>query len=144
MDQLGIGTLAPTARSGVDLVGKCTHDPSVAPDRFAALFEAPGKGLPELAVLVTLGNGFIITSMLWASFVVALIDQKLRSAAAIVLLGAAFTAFGIIHSVQPAGGIYLPWELVGSAREVALQFTAAYLILAALFAVASVRVEARP
>ncbi|HEY0232808.1 MAG TPA: hypothetical protein VGC55_16290 [Dokdonella sp.] len=119
-------------------------DPSVvAPDRFAALLGATGKGLPELAVLVTLGNGFIITSMIWASFVVALIDGKLRAASAIVLLGAALTAFGIIHSVEQAGGIYLPWTLVGSAREVAVQFTAAYVVLAAIFAIASLRAQVR-
>ncbi|MEO7431374.1 MAG: hypothetical protein ABIR62_05010, partial [Dokdonella sp.] len=104
-------------------------DPSVvAPDRFAALLGATGKGLPELAVLVALGNGFIITSMIWASFVVALIDHQLRRASAIVLLGAVLTAFGVIHSVEAAGGIYLPWNLEGMAREVAVQFTAAYVV----------------
>jgi len=117
-------------------------DPSVvAPDRFGTLMTQAGHGLPELAVLVALGNGFIITSMIWASFVVALIDARLRRAAAILLLGAVLTAFGIIHSVEPSGGIYLPWTLSGSAREVAWQFTAAYAVLALLIAALSLRTQ---
>src|SRR5262249_58441915 len=71
----------------------------VAPERFAQLFNAGEHGVPELAVIVMLGNGFIITSMVWASFVVALIDQRAVKAAAILLLGAALTLFGVIHSV---------------------------------------------
>lgn len=115
-------------------------DPSVvAPDRFGTLMTQAGHGLPELAVLVALGNGFIITSMIWASFVVALIDARPCRAAAILLLGAALTAFGIIHSVEPSGGIYLPWTLSGRAGEVAWQFTAAYAVLAALIGALSLR-----
>ncbi|MFC4819849.1 hypothetical protein [Dokdonella ginsengisoli] len=120
-------------------------DPNVvAPDRFGTLMTQAGHGLPELAVLVALGNGFIITSMIWASFVVALIDARLRHAAAIVLLGAALSAFGIIHSVEPSGGIYLPWTLGGSAADVAWQFTAAYVVLAVLIGALSLRRDAAP
>jgi len=39
----------------------------VPPERFAELFGAAGHGLPELAVIVALGNGFIMTSMIWAT-----------------------------------------------------------------------------
>lgn len=120
-------------------------DPSVvAPDRFGTLMTQAGHGLPELAVLVALGNGFIITSMIWASFVVALIDARLRRAALILLLGAVLTAFGVIHSVEPSGGIYLPWTLSGRASEVAWQFAAAYAVLAVLIGALSLRRDAVP
>src|SRR4029077_15580566 len=70
-------------------------DPGIVPpEQFAQLFAAGDHGLPELAVIVMLGNGFIITSMVWASFVVALIDHRPARAAAIVLFGAILTAFG--------------------------------------------------
>jgi AGZA family xanthine/uracil permease-like MFS transporter len=106
-------------------------DPSfVAPEHFNELMVQSGHGLPELAVIVVLGNGFIITSMLWASFVVALIDARHAHASGILLLGAAMTAFGVIHSVEPSGGVYLPWLLGEASRAVAWQFTAAYVVLA--------------
>jgi adenine/guanine/hypoxanthine permease len=115
-------------------------DPAVVgPEHFNELMQRGGHGLPEMAVLVALGNGFIITSMIWASFVVALIDGFVLRAAGIVLIGAALTAFGVIHSVEPSGGVYLPWLLEGSPREVALQFTAAYVVLAAVLAALSLQ-----
>jgi len=96
-------------------------------------------GLPELAVIFTLGNGFIMTSMLWASTLVAMIDQRLRRASALLLMAAALTAFGIIHSVHPQGGIYLPWHLHGLAASIAWQFTAAYVVLAVVLGVLSLQ-----
>jgi AGZA family xanthine/uracil permease-like MFS transporter len=107
----------------------------VASDRFAQLYADSSHGVSELAVVVMLGNGFIITSMVWASFVVALIDLKPARAAAILLLGAALTAFGIIHSVEPAGGIYLPWQIDAAARGLVGQFAGAYIVLAAILIV---------
>ena len=115
----------------------------VAPDHFAQLYTHADQGLPELAVIVILGNGFIITSMVWASFVVALIDHHLRRAAAIVLVGAALTLFGIIHSVDPNGSIYLPWTLDASARGLVWQFTAAYGVLAATLFLLSLQTASR-
>jgi len=115
-------------------------DPSfVAPEHFSELMVRGGHGLPELAVIVVLGNGFIITSMLWASFVVALIDASLARASGILLLGAAMTAFGVIHSVEPSGGVYLPWLLDEASRAVAWQFTAAYVVLAIVIGVLSLQ-----
>jgi len=113
-------------------------DPSiVAPEQFAKLYANADHGLPEMAVIFILGNGFIITSMVWASFVVALIDGHARKAAAILLAGAALTFFGIIHSVDPLGTIYLPWTLSDSARALVWQFSAAYGVLAVVLLVVS-------
>ncbi|HEX6834389.1 MAG TPA: hypothetical protein VF132_12710 [Rudaea sp.] len=115
-------------------------DPGIVPpDQFARLFSAADHGLPELAVIVMLGNGFIITSMVWASFLVALIDGFPRRAAGILVFGAALTACGIIHSVEPAGGVYLPWTLDVTLRGMVWQFAGAYLVLASLLALLSLR-----
>ena len=106
-------------------------DPSyVSSDHYAALFTEHGHGISELAVITVLGNGFIITSMIWASFLVALIDGRTRRAAGILLSGAALSLFGIIHSVDLAGGIYVPWTLDEASRQLVWQFTGAYVVLA--------------
>ena len=41
-------------------------------------------------------------------------DGKLRRAGTFMLVCAALTLFGFIHSVAPAGEIYLPWKIGSS------------------------------
>src|SRR3546814_14094417 len=93
-----------------------------------------GHGLPELAVILALGNGFIITSMLWISTVVAMIDGRLLRAAGCLLVAAALALFGLIHSVDPRGGVYLPRELQGLPAVVVGRFVGAYGGLAEVLA----------
>ena len=110
-------------------------DPAyVSPDHFAQLLTSTGQGMPELGVIVTLGNGFIITAMIWAGFLAALIDRRTGVAIATLVTGGVLTLFGVIHSVEPGGGLYLPWALSGVGRTLALQFSAGYLTLAAVIA----------
>jgi AGZA family xanthine/uracil permease-like MFS transporter len=104
----------------------------VPPERFSQMLASTGDGMPALAVIVALGNGFIITSMIWAGFLAALVDRRPGAAIALLATGAVLTLFGVIHSVEPSGGLYVPWELSGVARTLALQFAAAYLALAAV------------
>jgi AGZA family xanthine/uracil permease-like MFS transporter len=85
-----------------------------------------------MQVIVALGNGFILTAMLWGAFLAVLIDGKLRQAAACLAVLAAMTFFGIVHSAMPDGNMYLPWLLPSPAKLVPFEFTAAYLILAAV------------
>jgi AGZA family xanthine/uracil permease-like MFS transporter len=113
-------------------------DPTyVSPEHFNALYNDASQGISELAVISVLGNGFIITSMVWASFVVAMIENRPRQAAWIALLGGALTLFGVIHSVMPAGNLYLPWALDAGMRSIVLQFAGAYLALAIVLVVFS-------
>ncbi|HQI50077.1 MAG TPA: hypothetical protein PLN61_15610, partial [bacterium] len=109
-----------------------TPDP-IAADKFHELMNAPGKALPELQVITALGNGFIVTAMLWGAFLAELIDRRLKISALYLLILAAFSFFGIIHSAMPDGSMYLPWTLNGLAQQVPYQFALAYLCLAALF-----------
>jgi len=103
----------------------------VAPARFAQLMTQPEQGLPVLAVIVALGNGFIITATIWAAFVVEMSERRLRAAAAYLGAGGLLCCFGIIHSVRADGSVYALWQLDGSARDVATQFCLAYFVLAA-------------
>ncbi len=115
-------------------------DPAyVPPERFAQLLTSTDQGMPELGVIVALGNGFIITAMIWAAFVVALVDRRMGAAVTILATGSLLTLFGVIHSVEPAGGLYLPWALTGVGRTLALQFAAGYLALAAVVALLSLK-----
>jgi len=64
----------------------------------------------ERGVLRAVGSGFIMTAMLWGGFLADLLDGRLRRAGAFMLLCAALTLFGFIHSLAPAGELYLPWK----------------------------------
>jgi len=120
-------------------------DPAyVQPDRFAQLMTSTDQGMPELGVIVALGNGFIITAMIWAGFVAALIDRRTGAAVATLATGSVLTLFGVIHSVEPGGGLYVPWALSGVGRTLALQFSAGYLTLAAVVALLSLLRDESP
>ena len=56
-----------------------------------------------------LGNGFIVTSLLWGGAFAALLDHHLRRAALFLLVAAAATLCGVIHSPLASGAMFLPW-----------------------------------
>jgi AGZA family xanthine/uracil permease-like MFS transporter len=72
-----------------------------------------------------------------------MIDARLRRAVAFLLVAAVLTAFGVIHSVHPQGGIYLPWMLEGLPRIVMLQFVGAYVALAVVMGLLSLQRDER-
>jgi adenine/guanine/hypoxanthine permease len=104
---------------------------------FATLLGKVDKGLPDLQIVVALGNGFILTGMLWGALIACLINGTLRRAVIYCFVLAGFTFFGVIHSAMPDGNMYFPWELANPARLVPYQFTAAYLVLAAMIYILS-------
>jgi AGZA family xanthine/uracil permease-like MFS transporter len=124
-------TLLPTIARLLTI--KLTNPELVPADKFQAALNATGKTLPDLLVIVSLGNGFILTAMLWGAMAVKLIDGKIRAAAAYALLCASFTFFGLIHSALPDGNMYLPWKLGDAARQIPYQFAIAYAAVAILF-----------
>ncbi len=101
-------------------------------DRFQQLIAASGPRLPDLLVTVALGNGFVLTAMLWGAFVAKLIDRELKAASFYLMICAGLTFFGVIHSALPEGNMYMPWSLPAAARRIPYQFTAAYLVLAVI------------
>lgn len=119
-------------------------NPSVVPmQNFANLMVEKGRALPDLLVTVALGNGFILTGMLWGAFMAELIDRRLKRSSLYLWILAAFTFFGIIHSAIPDGNMYLPWTLPYPANQVPYQFAAGYAVLAALFFLLSFTKESR-
>jgi AGZA family xanthine/uracil permease-like MFS transporter len=76
------------------------------------LLAAGARPDPSLAAqcetLAVLGRGFILTALLWGAACSFLIDGRARAILATFAVLAGFALFGVIHSVDPAGGLYLP------------------------------------
>lgn len=115
----------------------------VPPENFQHLLHAPGKALPELLVTIALGNGFILTAMLWGGFLAELIDRKLKISALYLFLLAGLTFFGVIHSASPDGVMYLPWTLGESLQKIPYQFTVAYVAFGIMLLLFSMTKESR-
>jgi len=96
---------------------KFTNPDIVPVENFQRLLEVPGKALPEMLVTIALGNGFILTAMLWGGFLAELIDRHLKRSSAYLLILAVLSFFGIVHSASPDGMMYLPWNLIGIAQK---------------------------
>ncbi|HEY7112845.1 MAG TPA: MFS transporter [Thermoanaerobaculia bacterium] len=96
---------------------------------------APGAPLPPgetgetLRALTLLGNGFVITAVLWGAAAADLIDRRFLRSAAIFLAAAVLCLFGVIHSAAPTGTLFLPWR---AGSPVPFHFAAAYATLAAI------------
>lgn len=65
----------------------------------------------QLITLRVLSSGFIVTSLLWAAALAAMIDNKLRVAAAFFAVAAIASLLGVIHSPFPNSPLALPWAL---------------------------------
>lgn len=107
------------------------------PDKWALVLEEaakPGHHIPEAMVVVVLGNGFILTAMLWGGFMAELMDRKLKRSAGYLFVLAGLSFIGVIHSVDPSGSMYLrPWELPPGAIRIPYEFASAYALLGLTF-----------
>ncbi len=74
----------------------------------AAGASPPPSLAAELDSLTLVGRGFILTAMLWGAAVAFLVDRRGRDVLLSFAALAVFSVFGVIHSVDPLGGVYLP------------------------------------
>jgi adenine/guanine/hypoxanthine permease len=88
--------------------------------------------------LLVLGNGFILTAVLWGSALAWMIDRRLPLTAVAFAVASLATLFGVIHSPLPSGALFWPWS-AGAPREVTLPLAGAYGVLAGLCAALAVR-----
>lgn len=95
----------------------------------------------EYPVFLALGQGFILTAMIWGACVAFLIDRQIWRASIALAVGGVFSFFGLIHSVFASGDLYLPWTLKEFAESkgvvlaersltIPYEFALAYLLLA--------------
>jgi len=86
----------------------------------------------ELLTIRILANGFIVTSLVWASALAAIVDRRLSLAAIYFAIGALCTTFGIIHSPLPGGPVFLPWQLEPNVFFTVLQYMCGYAAVAVM------------
>ena len=118
--------------------------PDIVPaDHFQELLNKPGHSIPEALVTVALGNGFILTAMLWGGFLAEMIDRNLKKSSIYLVVLAILTVFGIIHSANPDGSMYNPMYLTGIAQQIPIQISIGYMLMAIMVFVMSFSKESK-
>jgi AGZA family xanthine/uracil permease-like MFS transporter len=59
-----------------------------------------------------MANGFLLTSLLWATAMAMMIDGRLRAASVVLLIAALFSLVGVIHSPLPDERVAFPWQVL--------------------------------
>jgi AGZA family xanthine/uracil permease-like MFS transporter len=106
--------------------------------QFGQLLGALGKSGTDLSgdllnsyrATIMLGNGFIITAMLWGAAFAHVLDHRPGRAALFLLVCSLLTLFGAIHSPLPSGAMFSPlsppspivWHLAAGYGVMALAF----------------------
>ena len=127
------------AREALDeVIAKGAVLRAIAGDPAAGLVDQPegdvGKNLQTVRILA---SGFIVTSLLWASAMAAIIDRRFLVAAAFLGIAAVCSFFGIIHSPMPGSPLINPFSLPANlphnaAGQTPLYLAAGYAMMALL------------
>jgi adenine/guanine/hypoxanthine permease len=70
-----------------------------------------------IASVTMLASGFIVTSLLWSTFLTHLIDGRIKTAAGTLLVAGVCAWFGIIHSPLLSGSIGTPGAVFRQLKE---------------------------
>ncbi len=123
------------AQLAIILIDSLLGDPIMREKGVSADALVGDKLAADLITLRMLASGFIITSLLWASALAAIIDRQLWRAATLFLACAALTAFGIMHSPLAGSPMFLPWQLVGETLRHIVQYVVGYAAVAVVLVV---------
>jgi AGZA family xanthine/uracil permease-like MFS transporter len=77
--------------------------------------------------IVMLGNGFIVTGMLWAAMLYFAMEHKWLNTFICSCVLAVLSFFGVIHSLYISGQLYLPWSLPSGVRHIPFELAIGYL-----------------
>jgi adenine/guanine/hypoxanthine permease len=99
----------------------------------ASVAQLTGDVGETVRALILLGNGFIISAVLWGAATTELIDRRFIRSATYLAAGALFSLFGIIHSPADQGTFVLPWR---AGSKLPIHFAFGYLAAALVVAVA--------
>ncbi|HLN79616.1 MAG TPA: MFS transporter [Thermoanaerobaculia bacterium] len=94
-----------------------------------ALANLTGELADSFRAARLLGNGFIVTALLWGSAAAEMIDHRFHRSALYFFAGAVLCLFGVIHSPTAQGTFFLPWKI---ADPTPFTFAAAYAALGLL------------
>jgi AGZA family xanthine/uracil permease-like MFS transporter len=108
-----------------------------------ALLSSMGKSAGDLAgpegltvsTLLVLGNGFVLTALIWGWVLCYIVDRRFEPAAALLGVAGVASLFGVIHSPLASGAIFWPWA---AGSRTPLRLAAAYGTAAALLLLCSV------
>ena len=98
--------------------------------RVAEALTMPLGFAENFGVFVVLAHGFILTGMLWGAALAFLIDRRIAASAVTLAIAGGLSLFGLIHSVLPTGGMYVPWSAALLGSRMPYHWTAAYLVAA--------------
>lgn len=107
---------------------------------FGQLLGGLGKGVADLSgeLLATcnattiLGNGFIVTSLLWGAAFTHVLDHRPGRAALYLLICGLFSLCGVIHSPLPSGALFSP---LAPPAPIVWHLAAGYCVMALTFGV---------
>jgi AGZA family xanthine/uracil permease-like MFS transporter len=97
-----------------------------------------GDAARSYQALLVLGNGFIVTAVVWGAALAWIIDRRLGLAAVAFALASLATLVGVMHSPLPGGAVFWPWS-PGAPQAIALPLAGAYGVLAGLCAALGAR-----
>jgi adenine/guanine/hypoxanthine permease len=107
---------------------------------FSALGASPAALTGDAALgyqaLLLLGNGFILTAVLWGWALASIIDGRLGLAGVLFVVASLAALFGVIHSPLASGALFWPWA---PPSAIPARMAGAYGVLAALSWLAGAR-----
>ncbi|MEO8938728.1 MAG: hypothetical protein ABI277_03135 [Burkholderiaceae bacterium] len=91
----------------------------------------PSDTQHALTTLTMFGNGFILTAMIWATWLVWIIDRRLMAAAWLCVVAAGLALVGLIHSPFADGRLFIP---DATTPRIVYALVVGYLLLGAMCA----------
>jgi AGZA family xanthine/uracil permease-like MFS transporter len=123
-------SVAQLLRITLDKANPVLLSSALDPHMVAETAKIPLSFADNFGVFVMLAHGFILTAMLWGAFLAFLIDHRFAATATTLALCSALSLFGVIHSVLPTGGIYLPWSAALRGSVAPYHWAASYALVA--------------
>jgi AGZA family xanthine/uracil permease-like MFS transporter len=93
------------------------------------MFTNVAPAISDHLVITMMGNGFIITGMLWASMLCFAIDKRFLASGVCCLILGVLSYFGVIHSLFINGQMYLPSMLPSTVNMIPLELMLGYFAI---------------
>lgn len=74
-----------------------------------AASDLSGEAAASLLTLTVLGNGFILTALLWSAATAFIIERRFALAGLALAVASAASLCGLIHSPLASGALFAPW-----------------------------------
>ena len=142
---LGEPSLRPDLQQAIDGIASHVSEKEAVAEQLRTVqsaFRLRPDLVSDLQTVHLLKQGFILTSLLWASLLAMAIDRKMMHAALFTAIAGGFTLFGLIHSPMPNNALFLPiglpglseaWILPNAMRSSMWQLAGGYFATSGLF-----------